>query len=108
MKKNCRRISGFTAVEVLMSTAILSLAMAAAISGWLYVFRGEKMNSVQNELDMDVRKDTPFQRRVTVKKVVMTQQYAEEEVGRLNHQNASKGVQYIAMLTELDETEREI
>lgn len=59
-------------------------------------------------VDMDVRKDTPFQRRVTVKKVVLTQQYAEEEVERLNHQNASKGVQYIAMLTELDETEREI
>ena len=43
-------------VEMMVSVAILSLALTAAMSGWLYVFRGEKMNTVQNELDMDVRK----------------------------------------------------
>lgn len=43
-------------VEIMVAATILSLALAAAISGWLYVFRGERMNSVQNELDMDVRK----------------------------------------------------
>ena len=48
-------MEGFTAVEMLVSTAIFSMAMAMAIGGWLYVFRGERMNSVQNELDMDVR-----------------------------------------------------
>ena len=48
-------MKGFTVVEILVSTAILSLALAAAIGGWLYVFRGERMNSIQNELDMDVR-----------------------------------------------------
>jgi type II secretory pathway pseudopilin PulG len=56
MKKNRHLIFGFTMVEIMVSTVILSLALTAAISGWLYVFRGEKMNSVQNELDMDVRK----------------------------------------------------
>ncbi len=47
--------SGFTLVEILISMSILSLALAMAISGWLYVFRGEKMISVQNKLDIDVR-----------------------------------------------------
>ena len=55
MKKNCFYVSGFTLVEILVATAILGITMIAAVSGWLYVFRGERMNSVQNELDMDVR-----------------------------------------------------
>jgi hypothetical protein len=57
-------------------------------------------------VDIDVRKDTPFQRRVTVKKVVLSEEYAKAEVERLNTMNASKGCQYVAQLTELDETDR--
>ncbi len=52
--KNHSRV-GWTLVEILFSVAVLGLAMAGAMSGWMYVIRGEKMNSVQNELDMDVR-----------------------------------------------------
>lgn len=55
MKTGCQFSSGFTMVEMMVATAVLTIAMTVAISGWLYVFRGEKMNSVQNELDMDVR-----------------------------------------------------
>ena len=54
----------------------------------------------------DVRKDTPFQRRVTVKKVVLSEEYARAEVERLNTVNASKGCQYLAQLTELDESDQ--
>ncbi len=56
MKKNGHSMSGWTMTEMMVSVIILSIALSAAISGWLYVFRGEKMNAVQNELDIDVRK----------------------------------------------------
>lgn len=56
MKRNCHLIFGFTMVEIMVAAGILSIALVGAISGWLYVFRGERLNSVQNELDMDVRK----------------------------------------------------
>ena len=49
------------------------------------------------------RKDSPFQRLVTVKKVVLTESYARAEAERLNLMNAAKGVQYVVQLTELDE-----
>jgi hypothetical protein len=49
-------------------------------------------------------KNTPFTRVVTVKKVVLSEQYARAEVERLNLMNAAKGCQYIAQLTELDDT----
>ena len=52
------------------------------------------------------RKDTPFSRLVTVKKVVLTEAYARAEVERLNVLNAGKGCQYVAQLTELDDTVR--
>jgi len=55
MKMKRQFMSGFTMVEIMVSTAILSLGLAMAITGWLYVFRGQKMISVQNKLDMDVR-----------------------------------------------------
>ena len=57
-------------------------------------------------VDTAARKDTPFQRRVTVKKVVLSEDYAKAEVERLNTMNASKGCQYVAQLTELDESDR--
>ena len=55
-------------------------------------------------VDTTHAKNTPFSRVVTVKKVVLSEQYAKAEVERLNLMNASKGCQYIAQLTELDET----
>ena len=55
-------------------------------------------------VDTNVRGDTPFQRRVTVKKVVLSEEHAKAEVERLNTMNASKGCQYVAQLTELDES----
>lgn len=55
-------------------------------------------------VDVTRRKNTPFSRVVTVKKVVLTEEYAKAEVERLNRMNASKGCQYIAQLTELDES----
>jgi hypothetical protein len=56
-------------------------------------------------VDAKVRGDTPFQRRVTVKKVVLSEEYAKAEVERLNSMNAAKGCQYVAQLTELDESD---
>ena len=47
---------------------------------------------------------SPFTRVVTVKKVVLAEAYAKAEVERLNLMNASKGCQYVAQLTEVDET----
>ena len=55
MKRVCHLRFGFTMVEIMVSAAILSLGLGMALTGWLYVFRGEKMISVQNKLDMDVR-----------------------------------------------------
>jgi hypothetical protein len=49
-------------------------------------------------------KNRPFSRAVTVKKVVLSEQYARAEVERLNLMNAAKGCQYVAQVTELDET----
>lgn len=48
-------IKGYTLIEVMLSVVILSAVFAMAILGWLYVIRGERMNNVQNELDIDVR-----------------------------------------------------
>lgn len=48
--------SGFTLVEVVSSALILAIALSAAVSGLLYITRSERLNSVQNELDIDVRK----------------------------------------------------
>lgn len=47
---------GFSLTELLVAVLILALTMAGVIAGWLYVVRGERMSSIQHELDMDVRK----------------------------------------------------
>ena len=47
---------GYTLTEVMLSVVILSAVFFIAITGWLYVIRGERLNNVQNELDIDVRR----------------------------------------------------
>ncbi|MBN1268620.1 MAG: hypothetical protein JXB04_03455 [Kiritimatiellae bacterium] len=49
------RRDGFTALELLISVGLLVMSIAAAVAGWLYVVQGERMNSIQMELDIDVR-----------------------------------------------------
>ena len=51
-------------------------------------------------------KGSPFTRVLTVKEVVLTEAYARAEVERLNVLNAGKGCQYVAQLTELDDSVR--
>lgn len=55
MKRHGQQNSGFTLVETLGSIVLLTLVMASAISSWLYLVRAERINSVQNELDVDAR-----------------------------------------------------
>ncbi len=42
-------------MEMLFAMAISAIVMTAATGGFLYIMRGERINSVQNELDIDVR-----------------------------------------------------
>ncbi len=46
--------------------------------------------------------DVPFEKTVTVKKVVWTEKIAEQEVERLNKLNASVGAVYFWQLTRLE------
>lgn len=55
MKRLGQQNSGYTLIEVLGSIVLLTLVMASAISSWLYLVRAERINSVQNELDVDAR-----------------------------------------------------
>jgi hypothetical protein len=50
-------------------------------------------------IDLDVRDDED---RVTVKRVVRSQQLAESEVARLNGVNADKGCRYFWQYTRID------
>ncbi len=56
MMNDFRAKHGFTMAETLVALAITVSAMAVAIGGWVFVERGEKINSVQAELDIDVRR----------------------------------------------------
>ncbi len=47
--------AGFTLVEILLACAIMIVASVMAVYGWIYVMRGERTNSIQAELDMNVR-----------------------------------------------------
>ncbi len=51
-----RHNAGFSMIELIVAVLILAIVMGGAIAGWLYVLRGERMQSIQHELDMDVRK----------------------------------------------------
>ena len=55
MNRNSQPKRGYTLIEVLGSILLLTLVMSAAISSWLYIVRAERINSVQNELDVDAR-----------------------------------------------------
>ena len=54
--------------------------------------------------DATMRSDTPLPRRIKVTKVVLTEEYAQEEVERLNRMNASRGIVYYAQKMELDDS----
>lgn len=56
MSRRRSGVSGFTMTEMMVSLTIMGMAIAGATAGWAFVCRGERMNSVQSELDMDVRK----------------------------------------------------
>lgn len=56
MNRKRQSTRGWTLIEIMAAASILVMALTAAISGWMFVLRGERLNSVQNELDIDVRK----------------------------------------------------
>ncbi len=70
------------------------------------MFSGRKHLPVYAILRVDAHphEHTAFSRRVTVKKIVMSEAYAVAEAERLNLMNSSKGCTYVVQLTELDET----
>lgn len=49
------RSLGFTLVEVSASVALMTLAMALSLSGYIFVIKNVNQADVQNELDMDVQ-----------------------------------------------------
>jgi hypothetical protein len=54
--------------------------------------------------DATMRADTPLPRRIKVTKVVLSEDYAQEEVQRLNQMNAARGIGYFAQATQLDDS----
>lgn len=57
------RSQGFTLLEMLFVTALLVVSVSAATVSYVYVLRAERTHSVQNELDIDVRKTIESLRR---------------------------------------------
>lgn len=55
MKPKPSALQGHTLVEMLIAASVLSLVLALALGGWAFAMRGERRNSVQCELDMQVR-----------------------------------------------------
>ncbi len=47
--------SGHTLIEMLIAVAILTSVLTAAVSGFAYVLRADRLIAKQNELDMDAR-----------------------------------------------------
>jgi hypothetical protein len=54
-------------------------------------------------LDEHQSPDASLEARFYVKKVMLTEQAAEEEVARLNALNSDKGCRYVVHVTRLDE-----
>ncbi|MFH0907457.1 MAG: prepilin-type N-terminal cleavage/methylation domain-containing protein [bacterium] len=57
------RKSGFSLIEMMIAIAIMGLVVAGTISGWLFVIFGERWNSTQDKLDLDVRTALEYIRR---------------------------------------------
>ncbi|MBN1671709.1 MAG: hypothetical protein JXR37_11775 [Kiritimatiellae bacterium] len=55
MKQRCSREAGWTIIEMVIAAVLTGVVVSAAISSWCFLMRGNRINSVQNELDMDVR-----------------------------------------------------
>jgi hypothetical protein len=55
-------------------------------------------------LDAYLAPDVPIRERITVKKVVASQEVAEQEVARLNDLNADKGCEYFWQVTRVEES----
>jgi len=55
MKATVTAEAGFTLTEIAVSTLLMGIVLLVVITSWLYLLYGEKLNSVQNELDIDVR-----------------------------------------------------
>ena len=53
---NSVKPNGYSLPEMVVALAITTVAVTAATSGWMFFVRGERMNSAQAELDIDVRK----------------------------------------------------
>lgn len=54
--KHSVQSAGYTVTEMIIALSITTIVVMAATSGWIFMVRGEKVNSLQSELDMDVRK----------------------------------------------------
>lgn len=50
-----RYVLGFTLVETMAALGIFILVLVMALNSWMYIVRMERVNSVQNELDIQVR-----------------------------------------------------
>ena len=55
MKNRVQSSGGFSLIEAIVAMSLMIMVVVAAVNGWQYVVRGERLNSVQNELDIDVR-----------------------------------------------------
>jgi prepilin-type N-terminal cleavage/methylation domain-containing protein len=47
--------SGHSLTEMMVALTILAMVIAGTMSGWLFVVYGERQNSIQDKLDLDVR-----------------------------------------------------
>jgi type II secretory pathway pseudopilin PulG len=55
MKMNMKMSAAFSLIEMMVAMAILMMVLIGTMSGWLFVVYGERQNSIQNKLDLDVR-----------------------------------------------------
>ncbi len=63
MKSRHPSVCGYSMVEMMVSLAIVIIAVTAATGGWLFVVRGETLNATQMKLDLEVRKTMERLRR---------------------------------------------
>lgn len=55
MNPNLSKSSGYSLTEIVIALAITTVVVIAATNGWVFMVRGERMNSIQTELDLNVR-----------------------------------------------------